>query len=136
MRSGMAISVDDKIALAVLESRIDAILPETYQDCYEDVHPTAMGSAALRLGCDGRVAWNEMWTSYCDLAMAGGPPHKGMLLEPGAPTEIDAQAERYSEVVTEICRGVQMVTGLEAHASPVHGWVRVACLTHGMAGWL
>src|SRR5262245_58231046 len=136
MRDGTALSMDDKIALAAIECRIDAILPETYQDCYEDVQPTAMGSAALRLGRDGRVAWNEMWASYCDLAMAGGPPHKGRLLEPGAATEIDAQPERYRDVVKEICRGVQMVTGLETHASPVPGWVRVACLTHGMAEWL
>ena len=132
----MALSMDDKIALAVIESRIDAILPETYQDCYEDVQPTAMGSAALRFNRDGRVAWNEMWENFCDLAMAGGPPHKGTLLEPGAATEIDAQPERYREVAKEICRGVHMVTDLEVHASPVDGWVRVACLTHGMAGWL
>ncbi len=132
----MPLSTSDKIALAVIESRMDAILPETYQDCDEDVQPTAMRSAALRFDRDGRVAWNDMWASFCDLAMAGGPPHKGMLLEPGAPTEIDAEPERYREVVDEICRGVQMVTDLETHASPVRGWVRVECLTHGMAGWL
>jgi hypothetical protein len=132
----MALSTDDKIALAIVECRIDAMMPETYQGCYGDVQPTAMGSAALRFDDDGRVAWNEMWTSYCDLAMAGGPPHKGTLLEPGAPTEIDAQPERHREVVEEICRGVRMVTGLEAYACPCTGWVRVACRTHGMAGWL
>src|SRR5262249_46019320 len=49
---------------------------------------------------------------------------------------IDAQPDKYREVVEEICRGVQMVTGLEVQASPVRGWVRVACLTQGMAGWL
>ena len=36
----------------------------------------------------------------------------------------------------EICRGVEMVTGLEVSASPIRGWVRVICLTNGMAGWL
>lgn len=132
----MALSTDDKIALAVTESRIDAILPETYQDSYDDLQPTAMGSAALRFDHDGRVAWDQMWTSYCDLAIAGGPPHKGMLLEPGAPTEIAAHPQRHRDVVNEICRGIAMVTGLEAHASPVAGWVRVACSTHGMAAWL
>jgi sirohydrochlorin cobaltochelatase len=132
----MALSTDEKIALAIIESRIDAILPETYQDCDEELQPTAMGSAELRFGRDGRVAWDQMWTSYCDLAMAGGPPHKGVLLEPGASTEIDALPDRYRDVVNEIGRGVQMVTGLEAHASPVRGWVRVTCLTDGMAGWL
>ena len=132
----MPLSMDDKIALAITESRIDAILPETYQECYEDVQPTPMGSAELRFDRDGRVAWNEMWANFCDLAMAGGPPHKGTLLEPGVPTQIDAQPEKHREVVNEICRGVQMVTGLDVHASPVSGWVRVTCLTRGMAGWL
>jgi hypothetical protein len=132
----MTLSTDDKIALAIVESRIDAILPETYQDSYEDVQPIAMGSAPLRFDRDGRVAWNEMWTSFCDLAMAGGPPHKGMLLEPGTPAAIDAEPERYRDVVNEICRGVQMVTGLEVDESPVRGWVRVTCLTNGMAEWL
>ena len=132
----MTLSMDDKIALAVVESRIDAILPETYQDCYEEVQPAPMGSAPLRFDRDGRVAWNDMWTSFCDLAMAGGPPHKGMLLEPGTAAAIDAAPERYREVVEEICRGLHMVTGLEVNSSPVRGWVRVTCLTTEMAGWL
>jgi hypothetical protein len=95
-----------------------------------------MGSAALRFDAGGNVAWNEMWASFCDLAMAGGPPHKGTLLEPGARAEIEAHPERYRAVVDEICRGVTMVTSLPAHASPVAGWVRVSCFNHGMAGWL
>jgi sirohydrochlorin cobaltochelatase len=132
----MAVTRDDKVALAIVESRIDAILPETYQDSYEEVQPTSMGSAPVRYDGDGRVAWNEMWASYCDLAIAGGPPHKGMLLEPGAAAEIDAQPERYREVVDEICRGIAMVTDLEVHESPIRGWVRVECLTDGMAEWL
>ena len=132
----MTLSMEDKIALAVVETRIDAILPETYQDSDEHVRPSAMGSAPLRFDRDGKVAWQEMWTSFCDLAMAGGPPHKGMLLEPGAPAAIDAQPEKYRDVVNEICRGVQLVTGLEVAASPVRGWVRLACHTAGMAGWL
>ena len=136
MKDGMTLSVDDKIALAIVESRIEALLPETYQDCDDDIQPTAMSSAPLRFGSDGSVAWDEMWESFCDLAMAGGPPHKGMLLEPGAPADIDAQRERYDDVVAEICRGVQMVTDLDARASPVPGWIRVACLTEGMAAWL
>src|SRR5262249_9275691 len=112
------------------------ILPETYQDSYEDVQPTAMSSAALRFDRDGRVAWNDMWGSFCDLAIAGGPPHKGMLLEPGTSADIDAQPEKYREVVNEICPGSAMVTDLEVHESPVRGWIRVECLTKGMAEWL
>ena len=84
-------SVDDQGALEALEGRLKAILPAEYQDCYEDVQPVSMGSAGLKYGDDGKVAWDEIWGSFCDLAMAGGPPHKGTLLEPGSRAEIDAR---------------------------------------------
>ena len=119
--------MDDRTQLAALEIRIKALLPETYEDCYESVQPVSMGSAGLRFDPDGRVAWDEMWASFCDLAMAGGPPHKGTLLEPAGPAEIDEKPEQYRAVVEEICRGVTMVTDLRALSSPVPGWVRVMC---------
>ena len=72
------------------EARIRTILPEQYQDCYEDVQPVSMGSASLKYGSDGKVAWDEIWDSFCDLAMAGGPPHKGTLLESASLAEIAA----------------------------------------------
>src|SRR6188472_1553862 len=95
-----------------------------------------MGSAGLKYDSDGKVAWDEIWGSFCDLAMAGGPPHKGMLLTPGTPAEIEARPERYGEVVEEICRGVTLVTDLPADASPVPGWCRIGCYSESMAGWL
>jgi sirohydrochlorin cobaltochelatase len=126
-------SLEDQATLEALEARIKAILPEQYQECYEDVQPVSMGSAGLKYDSDGKVAWNEIWGSFCDLAMAGGPPHKGTLLEPGSPAE---NPDRYREVVAEICRGVKMVTGLDANPSPVPGWVRVVCESPAAAGWL
>jgi sirohydrochlorin cobaltochelatase len=126
----------DGDALEALELRLKTILPEAYQDNYEDLQPVSMGSAGLKYGTDGKVAWNEIWGSFCDLAMAGGPPHKGSLLEPASAVEIEAQPERYGRVTDEICRGVTMVTALPAELSPVPGWVRVECLSEGMAGWL
>ena len=132
----MTLGVDDQEALAALEFRLRTVLPEEYQDCYEDVQPVSMGSAGLKYGSDGKVAWNEMWATFCDLAMAGGPPHKGMLLEPGTQAEIDANSGRYEQVVDEIVRGVRLVTGLAARASAVPGWVRVDCHSDAMAGWL
>ena len=123
-------------ALKALDGSIRTILPEQYQDCYDDVQPVSMGSAGLKFGSDGKVAWDEIWGTFCDLAMAGGPPHKGALLEPGTPEEIKAQPERYQQVVDEICRGVSMVTGLVAHPAPIPGWVRVNCESKEIAGWL
>jgi sirohydrochlorin cobaltochelatase len=132
----MTLGVEDQEALAALEFRIRTVLPEEYQDCYEEVQPVSMGSAGLKYGADGKVAWNGMWATFCDLAMAGGPPHKGTLLEPGAPPDIDANAGRHEQVVDEIVRGIRLVTGLAAEASPVPGWVRVGCHNDAMAGWL
>lgn len=132
----MAISSDHQAALETLESRIRAILPEEYQDCYGDVQPVSMGSANLKYGQDGKVAWDDMWGSFCDLAMAGGPPHKGTLLEPGSQADIEAQPDRYREVVQEICRGITMVTDLYGEPSSIPGWIRVNCVNHGTADWL
>ena len=119
-----------------LEVRIRLLLPEQYQDTYQDVQPAPMRSAGLQYDSDGNVAWDRIWGSFCDLAMAGGPPHKGALLEPGTQAKIDAQFGRYDEVVEEICRGVKMVTGLRAYPSPTPGWVSVTCRGDAMAGWL
>src|ERR1700751_5906211 len=95
-----------------------------------------MGSAGLKYGPDGKVAWDAIWGSFCDLAMAGGPPHKGTLLEPGTPADVEAQPEQHGVVVDEICRGITLVTDLPADASPIPGWVRVDCHGEAMAGWL
>ena len=81
---------DDRRELEELDLRLRVLLPETYQDSYECLEPKPMGSAGLKYGPDGKVAWDEIWGSFCDLAMAGGPPHKGTLLEPGSREAINA----------------------------------------------
>ncbi|MEQ1947338.1 MAG: hypothetical protein ABL995_09115 [Bryobacteraceae bacterium] len=126
----------DQELLDLLDARLKTLLPEEYQDCYEDVQPVSMGSAGLKFDAEGKVAWDEIWGSFCDLAMAGGPPHKGKLLEPATPAQIAEQPERYREVVDEICRGVGMVAYLPVEESPVAGWVRVDCERDVMADWL
>jgi sirohydrochlorin cobaltochelatase len=132
----VTMDVEDQRALEVLDARLRTMLPSEYQDSYEDMQPVPMRSAGLKYGPDGKVAWNEIWGSFCDLAMAGGPPHKGMLLEPGTRAAIDEEPERYAEVTGEIRRGVELVTELPAELSPTLGWVRVTCLNETMARWL
>ncbi|MBS1799982.1 MAG: hypothetical protein JSS95_09180 [Acidobacteria bacterium] len=122
--------------IEVLESRLRTLLPEQYQDTYDDVKPTSMGSAGLKYDREGRVAWDEMWQSFCDLAMAGGPPHKGTLLEPAATEEIEAHPNRYRWVTEELSRGIEMVTGLAAFPADDPGWVQVDCTSLAMTGWL
>ncbi len=128
--------VDDQRELDELDVRLRVLLPETYQDSYEQLEPIAMGSAGLKYGADGKVAWDQIWGSFCDLAMAGGPPHKGTLLEPGSPEAIEAAPARYDEVVEEICRGITLASELPAQASATPGWVSVDCYSETMASWL
>jgi len=120
----------------VLDSRLKTLLPTEYQETYEQIEPKPMRSAGLKYDADGQVAWDQIWGSFCDLAMAGGPPHKGRLLEPGTQADIDAAFDRYDEVADEICRGIKLATGLRSYASPTVGWVCVTCLSDAMAEWL
>lgn len=134
-------TLDSKDEYRLLEARLKTLLPEEYKDSYDDVQPVSMGSAGLKYDEDGRVAWDEIWRSFCDLAMAGGPPHRGTLLAPATKAVIDLQQERYGQVpyrqvLDELCRGVEMVTGLAAEPSPIPGWIHVDCPSTGMAGWL
>ena len=126
----------DRDALEALEARLKTLLPPDYQDTYEKMEPVPMRSAGLKFDADGQVAWDQIWGSFCDLALAGGPPHKGALLEHGSVDAIDAEFARYDEVVEEICRGIRMATGLRAYPSPAPGWVCVTCHGDAMAGWL
>jgi len=119
-----------------LDSRLRILLPADYQDSYDSITPVPMRSAGLKFAADGRVAWDEIWGSFCDLAMAGGPPHKGALLEPASRQVIDANPDRYREVVDEICRGIAMASGLRAAASTDPGWIRVTCDDDTTAAWL
>ena len=119
-----------------LDARLKTLLPAEYHESYEAMQPKPMGSAGMRYQMDGRVAWDAMWGSFCDLAMAGGPPHKGKLLEPGTEDAINADFDRYDEVVEEICRGIKMVSRLRAYPSPTPGWVSITCRSDAMAEWL
>ncbi len=95
-----------------------------------------MGSAPMRYNEDGEIAWDEMWTGFCDLALAGGPSHRSTLLEPVTPQEALADPAGYERVVTEIERGLRLVTGLSTVRSSTPGWVGLQCESQEMALWL
>jgi sirohydrochlorin cobaltochelatase len=126
----------DLFELQALERRINALLPPEYKDRYEDVRPRSMGTAKLKIDSEGKVAWGEIWTSFCDLALAGGPPHRGKLLEAVTTEEVLADPEAYQKVVDEIERGIRLVTNLPVVASRSPGWVGVRCESEEMAVWL
>lgn len=139
VRSGASGAGDDRDNIleqqAALEARIHAILPATYQYC-DAVSPTSMGSAPLKFTSDGRVAWDQIWTHFCDLALAGGPPHRGTLLEVPTPEEVASEPAGYQLVYEEIRRGIRMTTGLASSAAEEPGWVDVVCSSEAMAQWM
>lgn len=122
--------------LAALDEKINALLPPRYQHCYETVSPTSMGSAGLIYGADGQIAWDRIWTSFCDLALAGGPPHRGKLLEPVSPEEVKAAPERQRMVIAEIDRAIGMTSGFRILDGYEPGWVGVPCTSEAEASWL
>jgi hypothetical protein len=122
--------------LKILEAKINCLLPPRYQHCYECVQPGSMGSAGLKYTPEGRVAWGEIWTSFCDLALAGGPPHRGRLLEPVWPETVADQPERHRAVVDELDRAIRLAADREPVVGYALGWVGVSCSTCEEASWL
>lgn len=110
------------------------LLPPRYQNQLPSAAP--MGAAGLKYDKDGNAAWDEIWTDFCDLALAGGPPHRGTLLEPGDPKKIEANPEAYEDVLQELERGLRMVTGLETIRPEMPGWIGLICDSEDMALWM
>jgi hypothetical protein len=111
------------------------ILPPRYRNG-KAVSSAPMGTAPMRYTDEGQVAWDQMWTDFCELALAGGPPHRDTLLEPVAPEEIKADQDDYERVVSEIERGLRLVTGLSTVRSKNAGWVGLNCKDEQEALWL
>jgi urease accessory protein len=111
------------------------MLPPRYQSDAE-VSTAPMGAADLVYDQDGNVAWDAIWQGFCDLALAGGPPHRGTLLEPINPNSAAADPEGYQRVVSEIERGISLITNLPIVRSSSPGWVGMECTSEDMAIWL
>lgn len=118
-----------------------AILPPRYRNGVP-VSAAPMGAAPLVYDDDGRVAWDRIWgrddpnSPFCELALAGGPPHRSTLLEPVAPESVAANPEQYREVIAELARGLRIVTGLPVVTDSAPGWIGVVCDSAEMAIWL
>ncbi|WP_254509512.1 hypothetical protein [Anatilimnocola floriformis] len=122
--------------LRSLEDRINALLPPRYSGCFEDVSPTSMGSATLRYDNDGKVVWGEIWTTFCHLALAGGPPHRGRLLGPVTAEEIEASPQQYEQVVAELSRALKLCVNLPLIPAKQPGWITLQCKLEATAAWL
>lgn len=128
-------ALDGKSRLIEIDAKINSILPPRYQHCYADVPSTSMGSASVQVGQDGKVDWDQIWTSFCDLAIAGGPPHRGKWLLPTNDADLLAEDPRYQEVFDELSRAFGLVTHLTVTAG-MPGWIGVLTQSCTMAAWL
>jgi len=122
--------------LAGLIAKINALLPPRYVGCFEDVPPQSMGSAGLKYDSKGRVAWGEIWTTYCHLALAGGPPHRGRLLPAVSTREAESRPAEQEAVVAEIRRALRLSSDLPTVEESFPGWVAIRCHDEDMAAWL
>ena len=114
---------------------LDLLLPPRYQGGIE-VSAAPMAAADLIFDAGGRVAWDQIWGDFCDLALAGGPPHRGTLLEPPALESVLADLQNYERVLAELARGISMITGLPVVSSASPGWIGIYCTDETMALWL
>ncbi len=100
----------------------------------EPIAAVPMASAPFQYRDDGRPDWASMWQGFCELALYGGPPHRGVDEALSAPSSGTDEVVR-DDTVDEIIRGIAETTML--WAEPVAGrWLRVTCNSRRMAAWL
>jgi hypothetical protein len=93
----------------------------------------AMGSAPFVRRADGRPDWGSMWTTFCDLALHGGPPQRGPESALRAPDGDAPDTE--AAMLAEMRRGIWETTGLYAERGEP-GWLAVTCESPTMAAWM
>ena len=122
-----------------IEQKIADILPPQYiadSGQAEEVSAEPMAAADLVYDEAGEVAWGDIWEGFCDLALAGGPSHRGELLEAADPAVVQADLAGYEQVRDEIERGIRQVTNLEVVRDCTAGWIGMVCHSEEMALWL
>ena len=70
---------------------------------------------------DGTPNWGAMWESFCELALYGGPAHRGEDSALRAPGTWGEAADADFDAVEEVRRGIWETTGLYAELSDQPG---------------
>jgi len=125
---------------AALEATLDGLADAGSWEVRFVAPPTSkaasMSSAPFVYREDGRPDWGAMWQGFCELALYGGPPHRGeedALHAVENPLEVPANPE--IDAIAEIRRGIYETTGLFSEpAEP--GWLAVTCRSKKMAAWM
>ena len=114
--------------------RAAAVEPEVIEPG-EAAAGAPMPSAPFVWRPDGRPDWRAMWTSFCELALFGGPPHRGPESALAGGVSVDGNDPAGSDAVAEIRRGIWETTGLYSEPAP-RGWLAITCESPRMAAWL
>ena len=93
----------------------------------------AMSSAPFVWQEDGRPDWGSMWTTFCELALYGGPPQRGPDAALRAPAGTAPRPD--DEMLAEMRRGIWETTGLYAEPGE-SGWLALTCDSPTMAAWM
>jgi sirohydrochlorin cobaltochelatase len=92
----------------------------------------SMSSAPFVWNPDGRPDWASMWTTFCDLALYGGPPQRG----PDSALRTPVSGGGCDDaMLAEMRRGIWETTGLYAESSEP-GRLAVSCDSAEMAQWM
>lgn len=96
-----------------------------------------MSSATFVYRDDGSPDWGAMWSGFCELALFGGPPHRGedSALQASGSCGMNSAPTPGIDAIAEIRRGIKETTGLEAGEAR-NGWLAVPCESRKMAAWL
>ena len=144
-RAGMPVSVA-AVPVARLDTLNDALRrdAEARRREYAPAAPAdpgaPMSSAPFVWTADGRPDWGSMWTTFCELALYGGPPQRGpesALRGPQTAPRAAAGTASDSDVamLAEMRRGIWETTGLYAE-SATPGWLSITCDSPTMAAWM
>ncbi len=124
----------------LLAARIGAE-PSPGDDPIEMIVPTppslaSMFSADFAYLPDGRPNWRAIWESFCDLALYGGPPHRGPNSTLQAPNSWGEPGDADFDAIEELRRGIWETTGLYSEEAEEPGWLVISCRSQAMAVWL
>ena len=92
-----------------------------------------MSSAPFLWQEDGRPDWGSMWTTFCELALYGGPPQRGHDRALRAPSGAVVGSD--ATMLAEMRRGIWETTGLYAESAEP-GWLAITCDSPTMAAWM
>jgi sirohydrochlorin cobaltochelatase len=111
-------------------------LPARYRQGVPISSAPMPGAADLVFDADGSVAWDQIWGNFCDLALAGGPPHRDTPLEPALREEVCSHQDDYLRVLDELERGLSLITHWPVERNLAPGWIGLVCPDEEAAYWL